>query len=355
MIVRFNVAFHGPHQAASNGEPQTRASGRRIGGAVKFIEHMVLRAQRQTRAVIAHAQLQPALRQSGVDFDLGARRCIQRGIVQHIAQHLGEQAAVEHHQGQIIGATETEQMLAEFLLQRRGGGVEHVADLTPVGAWLQRLGLDAGHLQKVLHDALESAIGRFDLRREGIPLAQAIQSGANDGDGRFQFMRHAVQQRAVQPLGLREEFGAMLCLQQLLTLGVVLLQRGLTFPQSCDEMPHAQRHDEEHGKHDDVLRLLDVQRELRRDEDEIPHQRTHHAHRQHRPAIPPRAREHDGHQKHQRGEKIARVRQQHPARRGQHKEDRQPPAKLPHHGHRHGLAGFGRGGVVVHAPILRVK
>jgi hypothetical protein len=27
VIVRFDVAFHGPHQAASNGETQSRASG----------------------------------------------------------------------------------------------------------------------------------------------------------------------------------------------------------------------------------------------------------------------------------------------------------------------------------------
>jgi hypothetical protein len=240
-------------------------------------------------------------------------------------------------------------MRGKLAFQRLRGLIEHVDDLAPVGTWLQRLGLDAGHLQKVFHDALEAAVGRLNLHRVGIALSQAVQGRADDGDGRFQLVRHAVEQRAMQPLGFREQFCAVFGFKQLFALGMMLLQCRLTFAQPRDEMPHAQRHHEKQPEQHHVLRLLDVQRELRRDEKEIPHQRAHHAHGQHWSAIPSRPRQHDRHQKHQRGELVARVRQQNPARGGEHKEDRQSPAKLADHMRRHRFAGwFGRLGLRAH-------
>lgn len=209
--------------------------------------------------------------------------------------------------------------------------MEHVADLAPLEVGFESLGLDTRHLQEVLHDALEAAVGRLDLGSKGIALSKPIQCGADDGDGCLQLMRDAVKQRAMQALRLGEQLGAVLRGEELLALAMIPLQGLLTSAQPRDQMPHAECHDEEQRKHYHVLRLVDVQGELRRDENEIPHQRTHDGHRQNRSAIPPRAREHDGHEENERGKHIARERQQHPTGGGQHEDDHEPPTELPHH------------------------
>ena len=66
--------------------------------------------------------------------------------------------------------------------------MKHVADLTPVEMRPECFGFDTGHLQEVLHDALEAAVSRLDLHCVWVIRPQAAQGCADDGNGCLQLM-----------------------------------------------------------------------------------------------------------------------------------------------------------------------
>ncbi len=266
--------------------------------------------------------------------------------MEDVREGLGEETAIEFEEREGIEAGDEERAGAEFLFEGSGGGADDVVEFFPVEIGAEGIGFDAGHAEEVIDDVLEPAGGGGDFCGVGVRGGEAVEGGADDGDGGFEFVGDAVEESAVEAFAFCEEVSAVAFGEEGFAFAVVAFEGVFALAEIGGEVAHAEGDDEEEGEDGEVAWVLDEEGELGLEEDEVPCEGAEDGHEDDRAAVPAGSCEDDRHEEHEGGEEVSGLREDGAAGGGEGEDDGERAAVLGDEGE--GIGFFSGGGVWFH-------
>jgi hypothetical protein len=203
-------------EAADDRETEAEAAGAGGVAALKFLKETLTHRGREAGAAVGDGEENAdagVVDAGGEENRRGGGRMV-RGVEEEVGDDLLHERGVGAEEREVVGNGDLERMGDERITDAVEGGVDEIVGIAPIEAGLECAGFEARLVEEIIDEPIEAAGGGGDFRGEGeargfVGGGEAFSGSAEDGEGSFQLVGNAIEERAVEFLGFGEEFFAV--------------------------------------------------------------------------------------------------------------------------------------------------